>query len=91
MSHDCRPTTNVSPGWSTGTAQIMQAFHTKAIARIAEGNPQTGDDATLTAKPTASADVKAARSSGHFTRSRKRSRLWPSEAATCPSRGSKPV
>ena len=38
-------------GKKTGTAQIMQAFHTKAIARIAEGNPQTGDDATTTAKP----------------------------------------
>lgn len=38
-------------GKATGSAQIMQAFHTKAIARIAEGNPQTGDDATLTAKP----------------------------------------
>lgn len=38
-------------GKATGSAQIMQAFHTKAIARIAEGNPQTGDDVTLTAKP----------------------------------------
>lgn len=38
-------------GKATGSAQIMQAFHTKAVARIAEGNPQTGDDATLTAKP----------------------------------------
>lgn len=38
-------------GKATGSAQITQAFHTKAIARIAEGNPQTGDDATTTAKP----------------------------------------
>lgn len=38
-------------GKSTGTAQIMQGFHTKAIARIEGGNPQIGDDATTTAKP----------------------------------------
>ncbi len=38
-------------GRATGSAQITQAFHTKAIARIADGNPQRGDDATLTAKP----------------------------------------
>lgn len=38
-------------GKSTGSAQITQAFHTKAMARILSGNPQTGDDATTTAKP----------------------------------------
>lgn len=38
-------------GKPTGSAQIMQAFHTKAIARIAEGNPQIGDDASTNKKP----------------------------------------
>lgn len=45
-------------GRATGSAHITQAFHTKAIARIADGNPQTGDDATITAKaPKAAAKV----------------------------------
>lgn len=37
-------------GKAKGSAQITQAFHTKAIARMNEGNPQVGDDVSLTAK-----------------------------------------
>jgi hypothetical protein len=37
-------------GKAKGSAQITQAFHTKAIARMTEGNPQIGDDVTNTAK-----------------------------------------
>src|SRR5688572_14105965 len=37
-------------GKSTGNAQITQAFHTKAVARIASGSPQIGDDASVTNK-----------------------------------------
>lgn len=37
-------------GKSTGTGEIKQAFHTKAIIRILSGSPQVGDDATLSAK-----------------------------------------
>ncbi len=37
-------------GKPKGSAQITQAFHTKAIARMTEGNPQIGDDVTNTAK-----------------------------------------
>ncbi len=38
-------------GKATGTAEVTQAFHTKAIARILTGSPQAGDDASATAKP----------------------------------------
>ncbi len=37
-------------GKPTGKAQVGQAFHTKAIARILEGNPRVDDDATTTNK-----------------------------------------
>lgn len=37
-------------GRSSGSAQITQAFHTKAIARITTGAPQIGDDASATNK-----------------------------------------
>lgn len=37
-------------GKPKGSAQVTQAFHTKAIARMTEGNPQVGDDATSTRK-----------------------------------------
>ncbi len=37
-------------GKGKGSALITQAYHTKAVARITEGNPQVGDDATTTAK-----------------------------------------
>lgn len=37
-------------GKATGSAEVTQAFHTKAIARILTGNPQAGDDASATAK-----------------------------------------
>lgn len=37
-------------GKNTGTAQITQAFHTKAIARITAGSPQIGDDVSATNK-----------------------------------------
>lgn len=38
-------------GKPTGTADITMAFHTKAIARIATGNPKVGDDASTKNKP----------------------------------------
>ncbi len=37
-------------GKATGSAEVTQAFHTKAIARILAGSPQAGDDASATAK-----------------------------------------
>lgn len=37
-------------GKATGSAEVTQAFHTKAIARILTGSPQAGDDASATAK-----------------------------------------
>jgi hypothetical protein len=37
-------------GKPTGSAEVTQAFHTKAIARILTGSPQAGDDASATAK-----------------------------------------
>lgn len=37
-------------GKPTGKAQVSMAFHTKAMARITEGNPRVDDDATPTNK-----------------------------------------
>ena len=37
-------------GKPTGKAQVSMAFHTKAMARITEGNPRVDDDATATNK-----------------------------------------
>lgn len=37
-------------GKATGSGEVTQAFHTKAIARILTGNPQAGDDVSATAK-----------------------------------------
>lgn len=37
-------------GKAKGSAQITQAFHTKAVARISEGSPLVGDDATTTSR-----------------------------------------
>ncbi|MFZ5631016.1 MAG: hypothetical protein ACOY5B_17915 [Spirochaetota bacterium] len=37
-------------GKATGSAEVTQAFHTKAIARILTGSPQSGDDASAAAK-----------------------------------------
>jgi hypothetical protein len=38
-------------GKATGSGEVTQAFHTKAIARILSGSPQIGDDATATQTP----------------------------------------
>lgn len=37
-------------GKKTGSAQVTQAYHTKVVARINEGNPQIGDEASPTPK-----------------------------------------